>query len=179
MLQEACEILVQTRGYLLVWIGEAEPGSTRVIPVARAGPEMDYVDQITVTTDEAPTGRGPIGMSIRNRELRIVNNVATDPAFEPWRKSAMARGYGSVASFPLVLGSKKAGALAVYADRPGAFDPEEIELLNELAADLAYALRAIEDETEKNLLQKQFLQAQKMEASAAWRAASPTISTIS
>ena len=53
LLQETCEILVKTRGYLLVWIGEAEPGTTRVIPVARAGPEMDYVDEITVTTDEA------------------------------------------------------------------------------------------------------------------------------
>ncbi len=164
LLQDACEILVQTRGYLLVWIAEAEPGSTRVIPVARAGPQEDYVDEITITSDEALTGQGPVGMSIRNRELQIINNVATDPSFEPWRKPAMTRGYGSVASFPLILGSKKVGALAVYADRPGAFDPEEIDLLNGLADDLAYALRSIEDETERNLLQKQFIQAQKMEA---------------
>jgi PAS domain S-box-containing protein len=164
LLQDACAILVQARGYLLVWIGEAEAGSTRVIPVARAGSQVDYVDEITITTDEALTGQGPVGMSMRNRELRIVNNVATDPSFEPWRKPAMARGYGSVASFPLILGSSTVGALAVYADRPGAFDPEEINLLNELAADLAYALRSIEDETERNLLQKQFIEAQKMEA---------------
>ena len=149
LLQDACEILMQMRGYLLVWIAEAEPGSTRVIPVARSGPEKDYVDEITITLDESLTGQGPVGMSIRNRELRIVNDVATDPAFEPWRKRAMARGYRSVASFPLILGSMKVSSLAVYADRPGAFDPEEIDLLNELAADLAYALRGIEDENQR------------------------------
>jgi PAS domain S-box-containing protein len=149
LLAEACEILVRTRGYRLVWFGFTEPGSMRVIPIARAGPLEDYLDEITVTWDESPTGLGPVGTAIRNREARIINDVAADPSFAPWKEAALARGYGSVAAFPLIQAPRLFGALAVYADRLDAFDQEEIALLNELTADLAYGLRSIEDKNER------------------------------
>jgi GAF domain-containing protein len=157
LMKDACKILVRTRGYLLVWIGATKPGSMQVVPVERAGPEADYVDEITVTWDESPTGLGPVGTSIRKREARVINDVATDPSFAPWREPALARGYGSVASFPLARGSSLFGALAVYADRPRAFDPEEIGLLNELAADLAFALDSIEGEIQQKRAEESLL----------------------
>ena len=164
LLQEACEILVQTRDYLLVWAAGVQSGSAQVVPLARAGRGADYVDQVTVAWDESPEGRGPIGSSIRNRAPHIVNDTASDPDFIPWRDHALARRFRSVASFPVFHESRVFGALAVYADRPGAFDAEEVNLLTELAADLGFAARSAEYENESRLFQSQFLQAQKMEA---------------
>ena len=37
LMTEACEILVETRGYRFAWIGQVEPGSKRVVPAACAG----------------------------------------------------------------------------------------------------------------------------------------------
>jgi PAS domain S-box-containing protein len=65
LLAEACKILVETRGYRLAWIGQIEPGSKRLVPMARAGEGADYLDVVTITWDETPAGRGPTGIAIR------------------------------------------------------------------------------------------------------------------
>ena len=76
-------------------------------------------------------------------------DAATDPRFAPWREAAMARGFASVAAMPMIHGSRVLGAVAVYSERTGAFDAEELDLLNELASDLAFALENIEHEQER------------------------------
>ncbi|MCX6899783.1 MAG: PAS domain S-box protein [Verrucomicrobia bacterium] len=146
---EACKILVRTRSYRLVWVGLVEPDSKRVVPVASAGPSADYVKVITVTWDDTATGLSPIGKAVRNREVTVCQNTATDPDFASWREPALACGYGSVAAAPMIHGSHLFGAIAVYADRPEAFDDQELHLLKELADDLAFALQSIADERER------------------------------
>lgn len=151
LLAEACRILVQTRGYQLVWVGEVVPDSTRVIAVARAGAApTDYPDCVTITWDDSDTGRGPIGTALRERRTCVCQDTAADPRFAPWREAALARGYGSMAAVPMIHGERLFGAMSVYADRPEAFDEEELGLLNELAADLAFVLQSIEDEHQRN-----------------------------
>ncbi len=149
LLDEACKILVETRGYQFVWIGQVEPGSKRVVPAARAGNEAGYLDAVTITWDETPTGQGPIGTAMRTGQPAVCQDTATDPSFAPWREAAMARGFASLAAMPMIHGSRVLGAVAVYSERTGAFNAEELELLKELAADLAFALQSIEHERER------------------------------
>ena len=70
------------------------------------------------------------------------------------------------------------GAIAVYADRPAAFDDEELRLLNELAADLAFALQTIEDERERKQAEESLVHA-KIAAEAANRAKSEFLANMS
>ena len=154
LLAEACNILVRTRGYRLVWIGLVEPDSKRVVPAASAGPAADYVNTITVTWDESKTGRGPVGTAIRRRETCVFQSVATDTRFGPWQEEARARGFGAVAAVPMIQSDRVFGALAVYADRSNAFDKEELRLLKELADDLAFALQNIETERQHQRIEE-------------------------
>ena len=64
-----------------------------------------------------------------------------NPAFAPWREQALQRGYKSSAAFPLLDGQQCLGSMAVYSDQVDAFEDEEVRLLNELAANLAYGMR--------------------------------------
>jgi len=146
ILEEACKILVQTRGYRLVWIGGVVPDSKRVVPLAVGGPGADYADAVAVTWDDSETGRGPVGTALRTRGVFVCQNTATDPDFAPWRALALARGYRSVAAVPLIHGDRLFGAVNFYADRPEAFDDEELQLLKQLADNLAFALRSAEAE---------------------------------
>lgn len=155
ILSQACDILARTRDYQLVWIGQTDPTSKRVVPRARAGRNADYLSEIIVTWDEKPTGRGPIGMALRERKTRVCQNTATDPDFAPWREAALARGYGSVAAVPLIYGSRLFGVIGVYADRAEAFDPEELQLLDGLAGNLAFALQSIEDEMQRRQMEEE------------------------
>ena len=155
LLQEACTILLQTRGYLLVWIGCPDPQSTRVLPQASAGARADYLEHITVTFDDSPTGQGPVGTALRTRQPWVCQDITTEPSFASWRALALERGYRSMASMPMLHGERVFGAINVYADRPAAFTPEEIGLLEETANDLAFALQTIEHERERQIAEEQ------------------------
>jgi PAS domain S-box-containing protein len=88
----------------------------------------------------------------------LVNDIAADPRMIPWRDEALARGYQSTAAFPLITGQGRWGALTFYASIPDFFDGQEVRLLSELTADIAFGLSTIESEQERSraetLLQK-------------------------
>lgn len=149
LLEGACEILCEVSGYYFVWIGLVEEGHTRVVPAAHWGYEDGYLDNITVTWDDAPTGRGPLGIAIRTKRACVFNDIADNPDFAPWYDEAYKRGYRSVMAVPVMIGKKMYGALAVYSDNPNVFDNEEGSLLEEVAEDIAFALSAIEAEAER------------------------------
>ena len=154
LLAEASQILVDTRGYRFVWIGLVEAGSKRVVPQARAGKDTGYFDTVTITWDETPAGQGPIGTAIRTGQLVACQDIATDPRSASYRQDAVARGIASMAALPMIYGSRVLGAVAVYSERTGSFDAEELDLLNELAGDLAFALQSIEHEQERKHLEE-------------------------
>jgi len=135
-----CEIISESDPYLFAWVGEVDSETDRVEPRAWAGVERDYLDEITVTTDDTPTGRGPVGTAIQERRVAISQNVQEDPEFEPWREAALERGYQAVAAVPLKYKDTLYGTLAVYSGRPNAFSEEERELLAELGDDLGHAI---------------------------------------
>jgi PAS domain S-box-containing protein len=149
LLAKTCNLLVESRGYALVWIGLTEPDAKGVVPAACAGSQAGYLDEVRVAWDESPAGQGPVGAAIRTRRPWMCQNTAVDPRFAPWRKPALARGLASLAAVPMIQGVRVFGALAVYADYSEAFHSEEVGLLSEVAADLAFALDSIEHETKR------------------------------
>lgn len=154
LLSETCKILIKTRGYRMVWIGTIEEGHKRVIPRACAGYGTDYLDDIFVTWDETERGQGPTGTAIRTGLPSVVRSVSKDFRVMSFRKEALKRGFASSAAAPIVYGGRMFGALTVYGTTPDAFDEEEVCLLKELACDLAFALKSIEDETKRKKAEK-------------------------
>ncbi|MBI5528832.1 MAG: GAF domain-containing protein [Deltaproteobacteria bacterium] len=120
--------------------------ASAVLQFVAAGEGADYFDEVTVTWDESETGMGPSGTAIRARRPDVCRNMAEDPRFAPWRKAAMQRGFASSAASPMIYGDHVLGVLNVHADRPDAFDEEEVGLLAEVAADLGFARQSIEEE---------------------------------
>jgi GAF domain-containing protein len=99
-----------------------------------------------VRCDESPLGRGPVGTAIRTGRRTVITDVGADVRVEPWRAHQLARGFREVAAFPLRgAGTDSAvGALTIYSSSADVLGEEESALLDELAADLAHALEAIE-----------------------------------
>ena len=155
LLQGACEILIKVREYRFAWIGLVAEGHKRVLPVAQAGFEEGYLDSVKVTWDDAETGKGPTGTAIKTKQPSFMRNIAKDPKFEPWREEALKRGYLSSAAIPLVHDEKVYGVLNVYSSQRDGFDDEETGLLVEVSGDLAFALKAIDDEEQRKQAEKE------------------------
>ena len=143
--QEVCNIIIHDCGYALVWVGLAEQDREKSVrPVAFAGFDKDYIDQLNITWADKPRGRGPTGTAIRTGKAYLCRNMQTDPNFKPWSEQATKRGYTASLVLPLSTSEGKTfGALNIYSCEPNPFSDEEIKLLTELVNDFAYGIEML------------------------------------
>ena len=117
LLNDICRIIVDIEGYRLAWVGYVEHDAQRTVrPVAQSGYEPGYMEHADITWADNERGRGPLGIAIRSGQIQVVQDVNTDPRFEPWRANAARLGYGSVLVAPLMSDSQVIGALSIYAE---------------------------------------------------------------
>lgn len=165
LLDKVCRIITEISEYRLAWVGFAEHDEAKTIrAVAESGYDEGYLDSLELTWADTERGQGPTGVAIRTGEPSIIRNILEDPRYAPWRQSAKEHGYSSSIALPLKNKEQTFGALNIYACEEDAFDAEEIRLLQELADDLAYGLVALHSHQERDQLNRQLQQAQKMEA---------------
>ena len=144
LLQDVCDVLVRVGGLRFVWFGIAHHDDDRTVePVAQAGAGEGYLDSVSITWDDSERGAGPTGTAIRTGSAQVLRRTDADPAYGPWRAAALARGFRSSAAVPLIVSGETIGALSVYAAEPEAFDEKEMDLLDELAGDVAYGIAGL------------------------------------
>ncbi len=144
LLNEVCRIAVEAGGYRMAWIGFAEQDEAKTIrPVAHAGFESGYIESAKVTWADNERGRGPSGTAIRTGQPCIARNIPLDPAFAPWHEAAIQRGYKSNIALPLISEGRTFGELAIHSIETDAFDAKEVEILEELANNLAFGVTTL------------------------------------
>ncbi len=140
---EVCRIVAEEGKFPLVWIGERH--EQQIVPVASSGPAADYLKEIRLEVD-GPLGSGPTGTAIREGRFVVNDDFGANPATSPWREPALRHGFRSSAAFPLRRRGKPIGSLTLYALEPGAFDEEQVQLLDALGNDISYALDSMRQE---------------------------------
>jgi len=151
LVQAVCSVLHDSGGFRMVWVGYAEQDECRrVRPVASAGTEDGYLTRITVSWADSELGRGPTGTAIRTGRACVGMDFLTDKALSPWRQEALSRGYRSSIALPLFDAGNVFGALTLYSGTPEAFGQEEIDLLGELADDLAFGIVSLRAREERD-----------------------------
>lgn len=149
-LRRICDVIVEEGGYRLCWVGRAENDEAKsVFPLARAGHDEGYLSSLNITWADDERGRGPVGIVVRTGQTVLVKNIATDPRMAPWRDEALKRGYGSIISISLLVDSGVFGAINIYSSEADAFGDEEVNLLTELASDLAFGITALRTRVER------------------------------
>jgi len=145
LLREACRIFVDTGGFAMAWVGFSSAKDKRVVPVAAAGIDLDVLESFDVRYDESPHGSGPVGTAIRTGRPVVCNDTMVDPMMEPWWDHVRKLGGRSSAAVPIRVGNEIRGVLSVHSPEPASLREGEIDLLQELADDVGFALRALED----------------------------------
>ncbi len=155
LLQSICQAIVRQRGYRLAWVGYVQQDAAKSIKfMAYASYNGTYPDTMQPTWADEGQGMGPSGRAVRSGTTQTCQDIANDPHYHPWREEALRRGY--LSSIALPLADKEVfGVLTVYAEEMNAFNPDEISLLEEMAGDMAFGVRALHFRHERDLALQQ------------------------
>ena len=156
LLRETCRNLVEIGGYRMAWAGYTEHDEQKTIrPVVIWGHDDGYVESLQLTWADTERGQGPVGRSIRERRPDVVRDIMTDPRFTPWREAALARGYASAISLPVMYNDQVYGNVSFYAAQRDAFDEEEVGILVQLASDVGYGVHTLRERLAHTHAEKQ------------------------
>jgi two-component system, cell cycle sensor histidine kinase and response regulator CckA len=165
VLSEACRIVVERGGFRMAWIGIVDPATGCLERRAQAGAdEATHAIIDALITQDPPAGCAFTRAALESRVPAVCDDIAGDPASVSWREAALERGYGSMGAFALVAGDRPVGVLNIYADEPGAIVAEERRLLEELAADIGFAI-----DVDRRELERQKAEAERHDAEDRFR----------
>ena len=133
-LQRICDILVDHGGYPFAWVGTAlSADAVEVVPQVFAGKGGSYLADI----DPQQRGRRLSGQVIREQASRVFHQQDPDESV----LSQLPEGIVSAVALPLVNADHSIySVLWIFSDRSDGFDTQELELLDELAEDMAFGL---------------------------------------
>ena len=141
LMHDICNTITGCGGYRMAWIGLSRQDKRKSIEsVALSGEGEEYVNGLDLRWDDVPAGQGPTGTAVRIGRTQIVQNTQADPRFGPWRAAAQRFGYAASIALPLTSGDQTFGALNIYSAQCDAFGKSEVELLEEVASDLAFGI---------------------------------------
>jgi len=144
LLQDLCRVIVNDGGFRCAWVGAADHDENKTLrPLASAGIDLDYIQRLQLTWDEASKWICPTGAAICREGPVVCRDYTTDPSMNLWREVAVQCRFRSSLSLPLKVDETLLGSLSIYAESPDAFDEPEIALLAELADDLAFGIRGL------------------------------------
>jgi diguanylate cyclase (GGDEF)-like protein/PAS domain S-box-containing protein len=149
LLNEACRIAVAEGAFRMAWVSALNPQTLQSKVIASCGVDVQYLDKVKRT---ALYGRLPGPRAIREKKPIICNNIAIDPELATAGAVLLKEGVRSGAAFPLIVNGEAVAALSLCATEIDFFDAQELELLNELAGDIAFGLQYIEKEEKLNYL---------------------------
>ncbi|MFA6857556.1 MAG: HD domain-containing phosphohydrolase [Treponema sp.] len=145
LLDEYCRIAVQTGGYKMAWIGfsEMDGAGKNIIPMAYYGNTGCYSELSKITWSEGDYGNGPTGRAIRTMQVQVCENISADPTLKNWHNKAAECGYRSLIVLPFLLSEKTTACFSFFGTTSHTWSSPERELLQDVAADLAFGIKAL------------------------------------
>lgn len=144
LLDEYCRIAVETGGYRMAWIGFAKDITDKnVVPIAHYGDTGSFLGLNKITWAEEDRGNGPTGRAIRTMEVQVCENISTDPTMKIWRNEALKCGYRSLIVLPFMLSEDTTVCFSLFGTTSHSWSSPERELLQEVAADLSFGIKAL------------------------------------
>ncbi len=146
---DICRIAVEYGGFPLAWIGLVDEDRQAVIPAAVSGQDDGFINAEGISLQDAAEQDGPIVSSILQGRYALCLDAEALPPGAPRREAALARGFHSCGVFPFKVAERVSGVLVVHSGEPNFFTTNEVKLLEEIAADISFALENMDREAQR------------------------------
>ncbi len=140
-----CQLAVDFSDLDAVWIGIPDT-SQRVQVIAAAGAGRELLEQVFISVDERrKEGQGVVGKAWRQGRAVIENQFYQQTGL-PWHDEISMVGLRSAAAFPVRRSGVCHAVFVAYSRHEGVFDEDVTGLLQEMVADMSYALDRIDQD---------------------------------
>jgi PAS domain S-box-containing protein len=138
LLERMCNILVSIGGHRVVWIDLTDrPNGRKLRPAASA-----TADNAAHFGDRRVPCGDALALAMESGEPVLIGDIHSDALSAECREALASAGGRSGAVLPLIANQGLIGTLSIFAETPEAFDKTELDLLKELADDLAFGIQA-------------------------------------
>jgi PAS domain S-box-containing protein len=144
LLDTICRIMVEQGAVNLAWIGWLHPETAMIRPVAHWGRHEELLNLAVFYADDRPEGHGNPGRAIRENKPFLCNECIKGNCLYPAEFAPSQFGFNSCGSFPIHFKGRVCGVLNIGIDEAGFFQEREINLLEEVALDISFALDKLE-----------------------------------
>lgn len=142
LLESSCARFVQHGHYGFCWIGLLTDDTIQTVHTSDTLGTSLLDPPYTVYDEGDIFFRSSTAQCIRENRTIISENSIEEPEKTPWRNPEDGKGFHAVISLPLRAHKSSAplGALTIFTLRKEGFEPEEQEMLDELAGDIGFAI---------------------------------------
>ncbi|HNT77292.1 MAG TPA: GAF domain-containing protein [Anaerolineae bacterium] len=137
LLKEIGEIIVEERGYEMLWIGEFRHGD--LYPSISCGNPGGQPQQLQTWITQAPFNPTAAKKAVEQKQAVVSQYESKGNVGARWFNAAV----------PIFVHDEVSAILNACTFTPQAFDPQEILLLEELAVDIGFALESMDLETRR------------------------------
>ncbi len=142
LLRETCRIAAKHGKFEFVWVALLDQEKQQILPVAWTGFSPEAAHAVSWASISA--ARGTLGEAMQTRKAAVRNDLGAELTSGKLRQEALEKGCRSTVCLPLVVDDTVAALIVLFATGLGFFDEDELALLNEVAADVSFALHAID-----------------------------------
>ena len=148
----ACRVAVELGGFHMTMISILDRSTMRITPIATAGKDEGFLTNIkNLLASNEDVSNTMVARAISGKKAIVSNDSQNDPQVAFGKQYAEA-GVFSMVILPLIVSGEAVGALSLYANEKDFFHEEELNLLSELAGDIAFAIDHIDKQERLNYL---------------------------
>jgi diguanylate cyclase (GGDEF)-like protein len=105
-----------------------------------AGSKLFDEGLLGIGSGEAPRGKNPSLVAVREKRPLMVPDLTTDPEYGAWLQIARDRGFASYLAIPLIVQDRALGCMNLYMTERHEYGSDEIQLLSTFASQAAVAI---------------------------------------
>jgi diguanylate cyclase (GGDEF)-like protein/PAS domain S-box-containing protein len=155
LFEEVCRVAVEHGHMYHAWIGLLNQQTASLQPMAAHGPVNHLDSNVRASVDPGIAAvQGFAAAAMREGRHCVVNDFLAEPRAAPWHEQARASGIKSLATFPLLRAGSPAGVLSLHGNEVGFFTDDLVELLQEMAGNISYALTNMQHDEERAATQQ-------------------------
>jgi|GEM_PF-3086553 len=156
LLQNICQIIVDSGDYKLAWIALCDYNDKSVNSVAAAGEYPDFTSKINLKFDDSIYANNPVSQAIKTNSPQSVQDLEQDNSFY-WGEESHFKKFNSILCIPLRDEHRVIGTLNICSDLKYVFHEEEASLFTRLADEISYGMRFFKAQKEsRSLMESNF-----------------------